>query len=174
MRITYAEIRELPEFQEQITTFAGRAVEKLRSQQSLTGQMMVFALTNRFKENQAQAFDSQLLTFPEPSGDYRTLVTAAAQVARSLFRPGYAYKKAGVVLLKTELRASHVPSLFQDVPAVEKDDSLSRTIDRIHHAFGGESLLFGVQGDGRFHMAQEHKSPHYTTRWADLPSASVK
>jgi Nucleotidyltransferase/DNA polymerase involved in DNA repair len=168
------EIRELPEFQEQITTFAGRAVEKLRSQQSLTGQMMVFALTNRFKENQAQAFDSQLLTFPEPSGDYRTLVTAAAQVARSLFRPGYAYKKAGVVLLKTELRAGHVPSLFQDVPAVEKDDSLSRTIDRIHHAFGGESLLFGVQGDGRFHMAQEHKSPHYTTRWADLPSASVK
>lgn len=168
------EIRELPEFLEQVTSFAAKAAEKLRSQQSLTGQMMVFALTNRFKENEAQAFDSQLLTFQEATNDYQTLVTAAARVARSLRRPGYAYKKAGVVLLGIEQAEDYVPSLFRDESAAEKDGRLSRTIDQIHHSFGGESLLFGIQGDGRFHMAQEHKSPHYTTLWADIPHASVK
>lgn len=168
------EIRELPELLEQVTSFAGRAVEKLRNQASLAGEMMVFALTNRFKDDQAQSFDSQLLTFPEATNDYRTLVTAAARMARSLRRPGYAYKKAGVVLRGIEQVADHVPSLFRDVSAAEKDGRLSRTIDQIHQSFGGESLLFGIQGDGRFHMAQEHKSPHYTTLWADIPHASVK
>ena len=41
-------------------------------------------------------------------------------------------------------------------------------------ALGPGSVLFGVQGDGQFHMTQDHKSPHYTTLWSDIPSVTVK
>ncbi|MBR1927753.1 MAG: DUF4113 domain-containing protein [Bacteroidales bacterium] len=40
-------------------------------------------------------------------------------------------------------------------------------------AWGSGAVLFGVQGDGRFNMTQEHKSPHYATLWKDLPKVSV-
>ena len=47
-------------------------------------------------------------------------------------------------------------------------------IETINKALGPGSVLFGVQGDGQFHMTQDHKSPRYTTRWTDLPKVSVK
>ena len=37
-----------------------------------------------------------------------------------------------------------------------------------------DKYLSEVQGDGRFHMTQEHMSPRYTTRWTELPKVSVK
>ena len=168
------DVKELPEFTEQVVTFAARAAEKLRSQHSLALQMQVFALTNRFKGDQPQACDSQLHTFPEATSDYRTILTEAARTARQLFRPGYAYKKAGVIFTRLEQEEDHVASLFRDAATGERDARLSDTIDTIHKAYGRGSLLFGAQGDGQFHMAQEHRSPCYTTRWEDLPVASVK
>ena len=168
------EITELPEFTEQIVTFAARAAEKLRAQRSLALQMSVFALTNRFKDAQPQAFDSFLVTFPEATADYRRILTESARTARQLFRPGYAYKKAGVIFTRIEQEEGHVGSLFEDVTAGERDQRLSRSIDAIHQAFGRGALLFGAQGDGQFHMAQEHRSPCYTTRWEDLPTVTVK
>lgn len=51
---------------------------------------------------------------------------------------------------------------------------LKPLIDAINRTLGPGSILFGIQGDGRFHMTQEHKSPRYTIRWTDLPKVSVK
>ena len=168
------DISALPEFTEQVVTFAARAAEKLRAQHSLALQMAVFALTNRFKGDQPQACDSFLVTFPDATSDYRHILTEAARTARQLFRPGYAYKKAGVVFTRLEQEQEHVRSLFEDTAAGERDQRLSQSIDAIHKAYGHGALLFATQGDGQFHMAQEHRSPCYTTRWEDLPSASVK
>ena len=168
------DVYSLDEFAEQITTFAGKATEKLRAQHSFVGEMIVFAITNRFKEYLPQASAGHYVTFPEATQDYRRVVVAAAEAARSLFREGYAYKKGGVVFTRIEQEGSHVPSLFEDQAAAKKEERLSGTIDAINRSFGPGAVLFGVQGDGRFHMAQDHKSPHYTTRWSELPKVSVK
>ncbi len=102
------------------------------------------------------------------------MVVAAADAARFLFREGYAYKKGGVVFTRIEQEGAHVGSLFSNQADAEKDERLSGTIDAINRTLGPGSILFGIQGDGRFHMTQEHKSPHYTTRWTELPKVSVK
>lgn len=51
---------------------------------------------------------------------------------------------------------------------------LKPLIEANNRTLGPGSILFGIQGDGRFHMTQEHKSPRYTTRWTELPKVSVK
>ncbi len=168
------DVTDLEEFTGQITTFAGKAVEKLRAQDSYAAEMIVFAITNRFKEYLPQSSGGHYVVFPDPTQDYRKVVVAAAEAARFLFREGYAYKKGGVVFTRIEQREAHVRSLFADERAQERDERLSGAIDAINRSLGPGSVLFGVQGDGRFHMTQEHKSPHYTTLWSDLPKASVK
>ena len=166
------EITAVQELTEQVATFAARATEKLRAQGSLVTEMAVFAMTNRFKEG----FTSSGLytVFPDGAADYRSIVTSAAGLARGLFRPGYGYKRAGIVFTKIIQASSATGSLFADTSAQERDARLSKAVDSIHKSFGREVLLFANQGDGQFHMAQDHRSPHYTTLWADIPSVTVK
>jgi len=99
---------------------------------------------------------------------------AATEATRKIFRDGYAYKKGGVVFTRIEQQEAHVRSLFADHESDKRDERLSGAIDAINRTLGSGTVLFGVQGDGRFHMTQEHKSPHYTTRWTELPRVKVK
>ena len=168
------EVTTLQEFTGQITTFAARATEKLRAQNSLVTEMTVFSMTNRFKENLPQTSGGLHTVFPDGASDYRTIVTSAASLARSLFRPGFGYKKGGVVFSRIIPADGASASIFADASALERDEKLSKVVDSIHKNFGRESLLFGIEGDGKFHMAQEHRSPHYTTLWTDIPGVTVK
>lgn len=168
------EITEAGLLCEQVSNFAGSAAHKLRTQNSMALEMAVFAFTNRFKENAPQTYGSNLVVFPDATCDYRTIVTAAVKATRELFRDGFAYKKAGVVITRLEQAGDHVGSLFADADADTKEARLSESIDTISRTFGRGAVLFGIQGDGHIKMAREHQSPHYTTLWSDIPSATVK
>jgi DNA polymerase V len=93
---------------------------------------------------------------------------------RDLFREGYSFKKAGVVITKLVQEEGYAHSLFSDVDALEKESRLSTSIDSIHKLFGRGAVLLGSQGNGEIRMSREHQSPHYTTLWADIPKASVR
>ena len=168
------EINEAPLLCEQVANFAEGVVRKLREQQSLALEMAVFAFTNRFKENAPQAFSSRLSVFADATSEHRIIVSAAVKAARELFRAGYGYKKAGVVITKLVQQSDYVKSLFSDEFSDNKEEKLSESIDTINRSFGRGTILFGVQGDGRIKMSREHQSPHYTTLWKDIPKASVK
>lgn len=168
------EISALQEFTEQIATFAARATEKLRAQDTLATEMAVFAMTNRFKESAPQTSGGLYTVFPDGTADYTTIASAAVRLGRTLFRSGFGYKKAGVVFTKIITRSGSSTSLFADTAALERASRLSSAVDSIHKSFGHGALLLGNQGDGQFHMAQEHRSPHYTTLWTDLPTVTVK
>ena len=168
------EITALPDLAAQVADFAQSAVAKLRAQNSLALELAVFAMTNRFKENAPQTTAGLCVTLPDATADHRTLVLSAVDACRRLYRPGYGYKKAGVVITKLVQAADHTPSLFQDAEARRREAGLSGAIDRINRSFGPGAILFGVQGDGQIQMAREHQSPHYTTLWTDIPSVKVK
>ena len=168
------EITDCAQLCEQVANFAESAAGKLRGQHSLALEMAAFAFTNRFKENSPQTFGSHVMVFPDGTADHRVIVSAAVAATRELFRNGYAYKKAGVVITKLIPEEGHVRSLFSNEEEAQKDARLSRSIDEITRNFGPGTVLFGVQGDGRIKMSREHQSPHYTTLWSDIPKASVK
>ena len=167
------EVRDLPTLTEQVANFASSAVVKLRGQASMVREMAVFAVTNRFKPSEPQAFSSRLVVFPDPVNSYRAVVSAAAGAVEALFRPELGYKKAGVVFTKIEQEEDVVPSLFADREALEKEGRLSSTLDALAAAFGRGAVRFATQGDGTVRMNREHQSPHYTTLWSDLPKVKL-
>ena len=131
-------------------------------------------MTNRFHEADPQTFASQLVVFPDGTDDHAAIVAAAAEAARSLFDSRYGYKKAGVLFLKIAQRDGFQRALFRDVQADERQERLSRALDSLTSEYGPGTVLFAVQDDGQVKTARERRSPQYTTRWSDIPKASVK
>jgi DNA polymerase V len=157
-----------------VANFAESAVTSLRKQGSLALELAVFAMTNRFKEAAPQATGGVCVPLPDATDDHRTFLLAALDGCRRLYRPGYAYKKAGVVITKLLQADGYTRSLFEDAESAGREARLSASIDAIHRHFGSGALLFGAQGDGKIRNAREHQSPHYTTLWADIPKVTVK
>lgn len=168
------EITAPQELCSQIATFTETAVHKLREQGSLALELAVFATTNRFKEDLLQTSAGLCVTLPDATADHRTLVMAAVDACRRLYKPGYGYKRAGIVFTRLVQEKGYTRSLFEDPETVQKEASLSGAIDRINKSFGPGAILFGVQGDGKVKNAREHQSPHYTTLWEDLPKVKVE
>jgi DNA polymerase V len=91
-------VTEIDGIVEAVSEFASRAAEKLRLQGSVAGAIQVFIRTSPFRENDRQ--HSPSLTVPvRPTADSRKLVAEACEAARSIFRPGFNYAKAGVMLM---------------------------------------------------------------------------
>lgn len=168
------EITDPKELTEQVANFAASATEKLRSQHSACSQMLVFAATNRFKDNDLQAHNSALTTFVDATNDHRTIVASAVNATRDLYRRGFGYKKAGVVLSKLLPESAIVHSLFTDTDSIARENRLSSAMDSINSCFGRGTIKMGVQGSGRIKSSSENQSPHYTTLWSDIPKATVK
>ena len=169
-----SEIYDLKELQEQIANFASSMAEKLRKQNSVTGEIAVFAYTNRFKENLPQTHSSQLVSFTTPTAEQRTIITSAVQATKELFRHGYGYKKAGVIATGIMDCNDMVPSLFEDNEVIEKEHKITSALDAINRAYGEGAVKLAVQGSGHIKNPSERQSPHYTTRWADLPKIVIK
>lgn len=169
-----SEIYDLKELQEQIANFASSMAEKLRKQHSVTGEMAVFAYTNRFKENLPQSHSSFLVSFPTPTADQRNIVAGAVHATAELFQEGYGYKKAGVIATGIMDQNDIMLSLFEDEEALEKEHRITSALDTINSIYGEGAVKLAVQGSGQIKNTKENQSPHYTTLWSDLPKVSVK
>ena len=169
-----SEIYELGDLQEQIANFAATLAEKLRKQGSVTSEIAVFAYTNRFKEDQPQTHSSALVTFPTPTAGQKSIITSAVKAARELFRSGYGYKKAGVIATGVMAKSESTPSLFDDPHALEQEQKITEALSAINSTFGDGTIKLAVQGSGSIKTTCQKQSPHYTTRWTDLPKVSVK
>ncbi len=168
------EIYDVKELQEQVANFASSVALKLRKQRSVTSELVVFAYTNRFKENLPQAQASALLPFATPTADERTIIANATAAAKTLFKDGYGYKKAGVIATRIADGDSVMHSLFEDTEAVERERKITSALDAINSAFGAGTVRLAVQGSGKIKTSSENQSPHYTTLWSDIPAVTVK
>lgn len=159
---------------EQIANFASSVAEKLRSQNSVACEIMVFAYTNRFKEAAPQMYGNKLLHFEQPTNEQRAIVATAVAAARELATGGYSYKKAGVVATCIIPAENVMHSLFEDREANEKEGKISSAVDAINSAFGKGTVKLAVQGCGKILSSSEKQSPHYTTKWSDIPTVTIK
>ncbi|MBR4225680.1 MAG: DUF4113 domain-containing protein, partial [Candidatus Methanomethylophilaceae archaeon] len=119
------------------------------------------------------AFSSSHVVIPDGTADHRVFICHALEGCRDLFREGYGYKKAGVVITRLVQEEGFSHSLFSDMEALEKESRLSSSIDSINKLYGRGAVLLGSQGTGEIKMSREHQSPHYTTLWDDIPKTSV-
>lgn len=169
-----SEIYEVKELQEQIANFASAMASKLRQQQSVTSEMVVFAYTNRFKEDVPQTHANTLVSFITPTAEERIIIAQAVSAVRTLFKQGFGYKKAGVIATKIVPEKHVMHSLFEDREAVEREHKITSALDAINATFGKGTIKLAVQGSGEIKSSSENQSPHYTTRWSDIPHVTIK
>ncbi len=165
-----APVETLAELRESVASYLATAAEKLRRQNSAAGAVYVFLLTNRFKEDEPQYNAGITVPIPDASDDTLALTAAALKGLAAIYRPGYRYKKTGVMLTLLSDKAARQTTLFDDPVAREKSERLMATMDAINREFGRGMVRSGASGVvQRWAMRSENRSPRYTTRWDELP-----
>jgi len=179
-RVTEAEV-----MREAVSSFAARTAVKLRDQRLRTGALMVFIQTSPFNPTEPSYQNSAVRTLPHASRDTGEIIRAATSALQEIWRPGYRYMKAGVMLLDLSPEDIVQQELFS-TPVVRDAavslgpnpgpgrQSLLDVLDRLNQRMGRGTLQYAAEGEGEgraWRMRQEHKSPAYTTRWNDLPVA---
>lgn len=151
-----------------VLAFTMRAAEKLRRQGSNAQALVVFAGTNPFREQDPQYHASRLIPLAVPTQDTRLLSAAVEAGLKALYRPGYCYKKVGVML--TELQAASTPQadLFSQGDS-ERSKALMATLDRLNREHGRGTVYFAGMGrQARWQMRADMRSPPFTTSWDAL------
>ena len=86
-----------------------------------------------------------------------------------IFRPGFKYKKAGVMLMDICSQYAVQGSIWDTVDR-EKHKRLMEVLDRTNDKYGRNTLKLAVLGDGeQWKIKQERLLPCYTTRINDFP-----
>ena len=156
---------------EAIATHITRASEKLRQQQSVAGAIHVFIRTSPFKDNQYH--QGITINLKEATDDLLTLTNEAIAALKLIYKAGYQYKKAGIMLSLLSEKRTRQQSLFEDVEAKGKSSQLMSVLDSINHRFGPSSIRTAACGTEKaWAMRSDNRSGNYTTQWDELPMAS--
>ena len=173
-------ITDLDGLRTHVSNYAARCAEKLRQQGTVASIVGVFLNTNAFREDLPQYWNFQEMRLVTPSSSTITIVKAANEVLQKLYRQGYHYKKAGVIVMGIGPNSPIQQDLFDiNAEQFEKMKRLDAVIDRINKVNGTETIVLGsqqyTQKDGKgkanvFANAIKHdfKSKNPTTRWSDI------
>jgi len=163
-------LTRLGPIKEALVQFVGRAAEKLRRQQLMAAQVLVFVTTNRFSSTQPFYANSATVTLPYPTDFTPDLVEAAMQLLEKLYRPGFHYQKCGVMLLDLSPVTRVQADLF-DTRDRRREAWLMRALDALNADYGARTVRVGNTGRSRpaWAMRQAFRSPRYTTNWKELP-----
>ena len=161
------DIEDFNELKERISTYAVLCAEKLRKQESYCNVLTVFIYTNRFRKEQPQYYKSINVIIPYPTASSITLSKYALQGLKIIYKKGYKFKKAGVIIGGITPKGTKQVNLFHNENP--KHESLMLAIDTINNNLGVKKLRLGSQDFGRiWKMRQEKLSNRYTTNWNEL------
>ncbi len=161
-------VTEARELRESIVHHMSRAAEKLRGQQSHAEAVTVFISTGAFTSGACYS-NSLTLPLPSPNDDTRRLVRIALRGLERLYRPGYRYRRAGVMLTVLPPGSGIQSDLF-DASVTDRSATLMQTLDRINRKMGSNTVRLAAEGfSQQWRMRQNNRSPRYTTHWDELP-----
>ena len=154
-----------------VSNFAVRAAEKLRSEKQKCSQVSVFVRTSPFNKNKPQHSDLKTIGLLTPTSDTRDILVAAKKGLLPIFKPGYDYAKAGIILNK--FTSEHVKqyALFKDPNDPKQNTRLMKYLDQMNTY--ETQIYYASQNTKKWSpMKQNMTSPKYTTNWHELPKVN--
>ena len=164
VKVTHFEL-----LREAVCEYATRATEKLRKEQQQAKVMTVFIRTSPFKDNEPQYSNSASGELLIPSCDTRDFIELANHLLKRIWKDGFRYAKAGVMLSDFYDPGMFQPGLFDDVSTRSNSQQLMSVLDTINQSGAGKVFFAGQGTKKDWSMKREHLSPAYTTRWDQLP-----
>jgi DNA polymerase V len=166
-------IKVISPLEEAVAAYATRAAEKLRAQRLLTTCVVTFVRTNPFRTDLPQ-YEKSTSTCLAATNDTRLIAQAALQGLRDIFREGFGYQKAGVILSHLVSDHQRQADLFEQSQNVERSDALMAAMDRINQSMGSGTVKLLAEGcDPRWAMRSQNRSPRYTTRLEEVAVATA-
>lgn len=161
------DIADYEPIHQRIAQYAASCAEKLRAQNSVCGEMVVFILTNRHKENVPQYYESCIVKLSVPTDSTLELTKYAVNMLRKIFLKGYAYKRAGVILSDIRSKTGTQRDMF-DATDRDKHDRLMKAVDGLNATLGRHKIVTAAAGAEFFKMNREHLSKKFTTDWGQI------
>ena len=163
-------ISDLDELTLRVSDFAGKCAEKLRKDGTAAQTVGVFIHTNRFREDLQQYYPMASVRLDVPASSTPEIVSAALGVLNMVYRPGFEYKRAGVIVTDIVDSESIQQTLFGfDSESRDRDDRISRVMDIVNSS-GKNTLRLATQRGGHYAdgIRREYCSGLYTTSWDEL------
>lgn len=162
-------VTDLTGMLEAVASYATRAGEKLRRNGLETSHLAVFIHTSRFNERDPSHSAQTTVHLPEATADTLDLIRAAQRGARRIFKDGFRYSKAGIIMDDLVLARSAPRPLF-DARDRGQSDRLMSALDAVNTKFGRGALVPGAAGIKKEWQAKfDRRSPRYTTNVKELP-----
>ncbi len=161
---------DLASLEESVSLYISRAAEKLRRQQFYAGSVHVSIRTSPFNEKEPYYAKGMTIALPRQTDDTRLLTKVALWGLRKIYRSGYKYQKAGVMLSELIPRQYRQLDLFGTISVSDNQSSkLMSVMDQINARMGRGTLKLASEGFKQpWKMKQGNKSPNYTTNWDEL------
>ncbi|MBD8192117.1 translesion error-prone DNA polymerase V subunit UmuC [Pseudomonas fluorescens] len=161
-------LTQLPPIKEAVATYMMRASEKLRAQNSLCKKVRVSIRTGMFNPEEAKYANGVVVDMPYPTDDVRLLTQAAVGALDRVFRSGFKYSKAEVMLLDLCQLGEYTDDLFTKSQPSEATRVMT-VLDQINERWGRGTLRSAsVPADPHWGMRREMMSQSYTTKLNQL------
>jgi DNA polymerase V len=161
-------LKELPPIKEAVATYMMRASEKLRAQRSLCKKIRVSIRTGMFNPDEAKYANGVVIDLPYPTDDVRLLTKAAVEAVDRIYRPGFRYSKAEVLLMSLCQPGEYTDDLFATSQPAESTRVMA-VLDQINERWGRGTLrAASVPSNPEWGMRREMMSQSFTTRLDQL------
>ncbi len=162
-------IEKYQELKEAVANYCLNASEKIRSESLIAKSITVFVRTSPFQSRFGYYSNSKTIDFAISTNNSIEIVKTALVALDSIFKNGYRYQKAGVMLtgLSNEDRSKNLFYSEKD----EKIKGLMKSIDNTNYRYGRSTLSLASAGvQKRWNMRREHSSKIDTADFYLLPT----
>ena len=161
-------VETIEELKEAIATYASRAGEKLRDEGLAAGAMTVYVMTSRFVDPQKRYFNSRGVNFPVATNYTPELIEYATAAIERLYKKGFLYAKAGLILGELVPEGRVQGNLFDQADR-QKSRRLMQAIDAVNLKLPDSPLIWAAEGiDQSWRTKFAKRSKRYTTQWDEL------
>ena len=167
-RIFGRKVETVKELKEAVASYASRAGEKLREEGLAAGALTVFVMTSRFVDKRRRFFNSHTVIFPTATSYTPELIDSAIKCVERLYRRGFLFNKAGVILGDLVPIGNVQSNLFDEFDR-QKSRRLMQAVDAVNARLSYKPLRWAAEGISQpWRTKFAKRSKRYTTRWDEL------
>jgi DNA polymerase V len=141
-------ITDIENLREAVISFVSIAAVKLRKQEVEADNLNLYIATGPFDE-QSSYSNNRTITLPRPTASTPDLIEVAMRCLKSIYRPGYRYRKAGVMLAGIVKQGYRQQDLFSPLIAAKEDQPLMAALDKINDKWGRRTIQYGMTRSGK-------------------------
>ena len=162
-------IENFQELKEAVANYSLNASEKIRSESLIAKSITIFVRTSPFQSRYGFYSNSKTIDFPIATNNSIEIVKAAVSGLESIFKNGYRYQKAGVMLSHLS-NSNNGKNLFSSKKD-EKINNLMKSIDNTNYRYGRSTLSLASAGiQKKWNMRKEYSSKIDTADFYSLPT----